>query len=144
MDVETIMSSGPQLISEMPQALQEGSHSRTARAASRPRHRLCRCSMFPNSSRRAARPLLTRAVSTAANESGEAQSVGLGSGIGGIGAGAPAISAGMGQATVVGVLSVPTAWAGAAPSASPPVAMQFAGTAPYRLRRLVRTRAYRR
>lgn len=53
---------------------------------------------FPNSSRRAARPLLTRAVSTAANESGAAQSVGLGSGIGGTGAGAPAISAGMGQA----------------------------------------------
>jgi hypothetical protein len=48
-------------------------------------------------------------VSTAANESGAAQSVGLGSGIGGIGAGAPAISAGMGQATFVGVLSVPTA-----------------------------------
>jgi PPE-repeat protein len=89
-------------------------------------------------------PLLTRAVSTAANESGAAQSVGRGSGIGGIGAGAPAISAGMGQATFVGVLSVPTAWAGAAPSASPPVAMQFAGTPPYRLRRLVRTRAYRR
>lgn len=99
---------------------------------------------FPNSSRRAARPLLARAVSTAANESRAAQSVGLGSGVGGIGAGAPAISAGMGQATFVGVLSVPTAWAGAAPSASPPVAMRFAGTAPYRLRRLVRTRAYRR
>ena len=82
----------------------------------------------PNSSRRAARPLFTRAVSTAVNESGAAQSVGLGSGIGGIGAGAPAISAGMGQATFVGVLSVPTAWDGAAPSASPPVATQFAGT----------------
>ncbi len=153
-DVETIMSSGPQLISEMPLALQEGSHSRRARAASRPRppirrlrrprHRLCRCSMFSQLFTTGSTATACPGVSTAANESGAAQSVGLGSGIGGTGAGAPAISAGMGQATFVGVLSVPTAWAGAAPPASPPVAMQFAGTAPYRLRRRVRTRAYRR
>jgi len=146
------MSSGPQLISEMPLALQEGSHSRRAQAASRPRPpirrlrhpRLCRCSMFSQLFTTGSTATACRGVSTAANESGAAQSVGLGSGIGGTGAGAPAISAGMGQATFVGVLSVPTARAGAAPSASPPVAMQFAGTAPYRLRRRVRTRAYRR
>jgi PPE-repeat protein len=68
---------------------------------------------------------------------GVAQSVGLGSGtcaltltgIGGIGAGAPAISAGMGQATSVGTWSVPSSWAEAAPSTSPGVAaMPFAGT----------------
>jgi hypothetical protein len=53
------------------------------------------------------RPLLARAVRTAANESGRPSRSGLGSGIGGIGAGAPAISAGMGQATFVGVMSVP-------------------------------------
>ena len=119
------MSSGPQLISEMPLALQEGSHSRRARAASRPRppirrlrrprHRLCRCSMFSQLFTTGSTATACPGVSTAANESGAAQSVGLGSGIGGIGAGAPAISAGMGQATVVGVLSVPTAGAGAAP-----------------------------
>jgi hypothetical protein len=119
------MSSGPQLISEMPLALQEGSHSRRARAASRPRppirrlrrprHRLCRCSMFSQLFTTGSTATACPGVSTAANESGAAQSVGLGSGIGGIGAGAPAISAGMGQATFVGVLSVPTAWAGAAP-----------------------------
>ena len=118
-DVETIMSSGPQLISEMPLALQEGSHSRRARAASRPRppirrlrrprHRLCRCSMFSQLFTTGSTATACPGVSTAANESGAAQSVGLGSGIGGTGAGAPAISAGMGQATFVGVLSVPTA-----------------------------------
>jgi PPE-repeat protein len=78
-----------------------------------------------------------RAVSTAANELGAAQQVGLGSGGGvltsagfaGVGTGAPAISAGMGQATSVGALSVPSGWAGAAPSTSPGVAaMPFAGT----------------
>ena len=36
-------------------------------------------------------------------------------GIGGVGSGAPALSAGMGQATSVGALTVPTAWTGAAP-----------------------------
>ncbi|MGO9100087.1 MAG: PPE family protein, SVP subgroup [Mycobacterium sp.] len=120
------MSSGPQLISEMPLALQEGSHSRRARAASRPRppirrlrhprHQLCRCSMFSQLFTTGSTATACPGVSTAANESGAAQSVGLGSGIGGTGAGAPAISAGMGQATFVGVLSVPTAWAGGKPS----------------------------
>jgi L-aminopeptidase/D-esterase-like protein len=78
-----------------------------------------------------------RAVSNAANELGVALLAGVGSGtgaltltgIGGIGTGAPGISAGMGQATSVGALSVPSSWAGATPSTSPGVAaMPFAGT----------------
>ena len=76
-----------------------------------------------------------RAVSTAANELGAAQSAGLGSGtsvlastgFAGVGTGTPAISAGMGQATSVGALSVPSSWA-AAPSSSAATAMPFGGT----------------
>jgi PPE-SVP subfamily C-terminal region len=76
-----------------------------------------------------------RAVSTAANELGVAKSVGLGSGTGTLastrigGTGAPAISAGMGRATSVGALSVPSAWTGAAPSATTSgTAMHIGGT----------------
>jgi hypothetical protein len=82
------MSSGPQLISEMPLALQEGSHSRRARAAPRPRppirrlrrprHRLCRRSMFSQLFTTGSTATACPGVSTAANESGAAQSVGLG------------------------------------------------------------------
>jgi hypothetical protein len=73
-----------------------------------------------------------RTVSTAANELGAAQSAGLGSGTGaltltGIGAGSPAISAGMGQATSVGPLSVPSDWGSAASAASPAAALPFTG-----------------
>jgi hypothetical protein len=63
-----------------------------------------------------------KAATTAANELGAAH-VGLASstgalgstGLGGVGTGTPAISAGMGQATRAGALSVPTAWTGTAP-----------------------------
>jgi hypothetical protein len=73
-----------------------------------------------------------RTVSTAANELGAAKSAGLGSGTGavtltGIGAGSPAISAGIGQATSVGPLSVPSGWGSAASAASPAAALPFTG-----------------
>jgi PPE-repeat protein len=62
-----------------------------------------------------------KAATTAANELGAAQAVGLVSSPGalgstGLGAGIPSLSAGMGQATSVGALSVPSTWTGAAPS----------------------------
>jgi hypothetical protein len=64
-----------------------------------------------------------KAATTAANELGAANAVGLTSstgalgsaGIGAVSSGAPALSAGMGQATSVGALTVPSAWTGAAP-----------------------------
>jgi PPE-repeat protein len=73
-----------------------------------------------------------RTVSNAANELGAAQSAGLGAGTGtvtltGIGAASPAISAGMGQATSVGPLSVPSGWGSAASAASPAAALPFTG-----------------
>ena len=73
-----------------------------------------------------------RTVSTAANELGAAQSAGLGAGTGtvtltGIGAASPAISAGTGQATSVGPLSVPSGWGSAASAASPAAALPFTG-----------------
>jgi PPE-repeat protein len=79
-----------------------------------------------------------KAATTAANELGAAQSAGIGSGtgaltltgIGGIGAGAPAVSAGLGHATSVGALSVPTAWTGATPAASSAVGGMPVGGAP--------------
>jgi hypothetical protein len=71
----------------------------------------------------AAAAAAAKAATTAANELGAAQAVGLTSstgavgpaGIGAVGSGAPALSAGMGRATSVGALTVPSAWTGAAP-----------------------------
>jgi PPE-repeat protein len=148
-DAETILSSGPQLISGMPQALQSLSSpqalsavastatdttsssssssmsllndlSTPMRLASMPMSMLSR--LFTAGSTATA----AKAATTAANELGAAQSAGIGSGtgaltltgIGGMGAGAPAVSAGLAHATSVGALSVPTAWTGATPAAA--------------------------
>jgi PPE-repeat protein len=143
-DLESIMSSGPQMISGMPQALSSlaspqgldsvastatGSTSSTSatsmltelstplKLASMPMSMLSK--LFTAGSTATA----AKAATTAASELGAAHAVGLASstgalgstGIGGIG-GAPAISAGMGRATSVGALSVPTAWTSTAPS----------------------------
>jgi PPE-repeat protein len=143
-DLESIMSSGPQMISGMPQALSSlaspqgldsvastatGSTSSTSatsmltelstplKLASMPMSMLSK--LFTAGSTATA----AKAATTAANELGAAHAVGLASstgalgstGIGGIG-GAPAISAGMGRATSVGALSVPNAWTSTAPS----------------------------
>ncbi|MDT5204494.1 MAG: hypothetical protein QOD34_1130 [Mycobacterium sp.] len=159
-DAETIMSSGPQLISGMPQALQSlsspqslsavastatdttsSSSSSTAllnelstpmKFASMPMSMLSR--LFTAGSTATA----AKAATTAANELGAVQSAGMGSGTGaltltgisGLGTGAPVISAGMGHATSAGALSVPTAWTGAAPSASSAVALPAGGGGP--------------
>jgi PPE-repeat protein len=152
-DLDTIMSSGPQVISGMPQALQSlaspqaldsvastatGSSTSSTSAtsimnelstplklASMPMSMLSK--LFTAGSTATA----AKAATTAANELGAAQAVGLTSstgalgsaGIGALGSGAPALSAGMGQATSVGALTVPSAWTGAAPP------MTAAGTA---------------
>jgi PPE-repeat protein len=156
-DAETLMSSAPQLISGMPQTLQslaspqslaaltstatDSSTSSTTSSSS-----LSELSALSTPLRMATMPMsmlsklftagstanAARTVSTAANELGAAQSAGLGSGTGavtltGIGAGSPAISAGMGQATSVGPLSVPSAWGSAAPAAAPAGALPFTG-----------------
>jgi PPE-repeat protein len=158
-DVETLMSSGPQLISGMPQALQSlaspqglGSLASTATDSSSSSSSTSSLSMLSTLStplRMAMMPMsmlsrlftagstanAARAVNTAANELGAAQSAGLGSGTGvlastgfaGVGTGTPAISAGMGQATSVGALSVPSSWA-ATPSTGAAAAMPFGGT----------------
>jgi PPE-repeat protein len=150
-DVQTIMSSGPQLISGMPQALQSlaspqslasltATATDTSSSSSSSSSSLSMLNSLSTPLRMATMPMsmlsklftagstanAARAASTAANELGAAQSAGLGSGtgaltltgIGGIGGGTPAVSAGMGQATSVGALSVPSAWGGAAPAAS--------------------------
>jgi PPE-repeat protein len=145
-DVETIMSSGPQLLSSTPQALQSLSSpqaltgltatatdtsssssssmsllnelSTPLRLATMPMSMLSR--LFTAGSTATA----AKAATTAANELGAAQSAGIGagtgtftlSGLGGLGQSMPAVSAGMGQATTAGALSVPTAWTGAAPA----------------------------
>ncbi len=141
-DLETIMSSGPQVISGLPQALQTlaspqaldsvastatGSTSSTSatsllnelstpmKFASMPMSMLSK--LFTAGSTATA----AKAATTAANELGAAQAVGLVSSPGalgstGLGAGIPSLSAGMGQATSVGALSVPSTWTGAAPS----------------------------
>lgn len=154
-DAETVMSSGPQLISGMPQALQSlaspqavsgiastatdsssGSTSSSTsslinalsmpmKVASMPMSMLSK--LFTAGSTATA----AKAATTAANELGAVQSAGMGSGakvltlsgLSGLGTGgAPAISAGMGHATTVGALSVPTAWTGLTPAASPTAA----------------------
>ncbi len=144
-DVETLMSSGPQMISGMPQALQSlaspqsldsvastttGSTTSSTsamsmlnklstplRLASMPMSMLSR--LFTAGSTATA----AKAATTAANELGAAHAVGLASSTGALGstvngAGAPAISAGLGRATSIGPLSVPSAWTGAAPTVS--------------------------
>jgi PPE-repeat protein len=146
-DAETLMSSGPQLISGMPQVLQSLSSPQTVSSiastatdstsssssssamsllnelstpmkfASMPMSMLSK--LFTAGSTATA----AKAATTAANELGVAQSAGIGSGTGaltltGIGAGASSISAGMGHATSVGALSAPAAWTGAAPTAA--------------------------
>jgi PPE-repeat protein len=158
-NVETLMSSGPQLISGMPQTLQslaspQGLESLTSTAtdsssSSSSTSALSMLNTLSTPLRMATMPMsmlsrlftagstanAARAVNTAANELGAAQSAGLGSGTGvlasagfaGVGTGTPAISAGMGQASSVGALSVPSSWA-AAPSTSAATAVPFGGT----------------
>ena len=144
-DLDTIMSSGPQVVSGMPQALQslaspqaldsvastatDSSTSSTSatsimnelstplKLASMPMSMLSK--LFTAGSTATA----AKAATTAANELGAASAVGLTSstgalgsaGIGAVGSGVPALSAGMGQATSVGALTVPSAWTGAVP-----------------------------
>ncbi|WP_369830527.1 PPE family protein [Mycobacterium sp. 1245111.1] len=151
-DVETVMASGPQLISTTPQALQSLSSpqalsglattatdtsssssssmsllnelSTPLRMATTPMSMLSR--LFTAGSTATA----AKAATTAANELGAAQSAGIGagsgtltlSGLGGLGHSMPAVSAGMGQATTAGALSVPTAWTAAGSAAT-----QFGG-----------------
>jgi PPE-repeat protein len=160
-DAETILSSGPQLISGLPQALQSLSSPQSLTAvastatdttsssssstmsllnelstpmkfASMPMSMLSK--LFTAGSTATA----AKAATTAANELGAAQAAGTGSGtgalmltgIGGLGAGAPAVAAGMGHATSVGALSVPTAWTGAAPAATSAAAFPSGGAVP--------------
>jgi PPE-repeat protein len=157
-DVATIMSSGPQLISGMPQALQSlaspqslaaltSSTTDTASSTSSATSTssLSMLSALSTPLRMATMPMsmlsklfttgstanAARAVSTAANELGAAQSAGIGSGASvlastGFGAGAPAVSASIGQASSVGALSVPSAWAAPSTSATA-AAMPFGG-----------------
>ncbi len=153
-DLDTIMSSGPQMISGMPQALQSlaspqaldsvasttGS-STSSTSASSLLNELSTPMKFASMPMSMLSKLFTagstataaKAATTAANELGAAHAVGLVSspsalGSTGIGAGLPSLSAGMGQATSVGPLSVPSAWTGAMPSAtSAGTAMHLSG-----------------
>ena len=154
-DVETLLSSGPQLISGMPQALQSlaspqglesvASSATDSSSSSSSTSALSMLSTLSTPLRMATMPMsmlsklfttgstanAARAVSTAANELGAAQSAGIGSGASvlastGFGAGAPAVSTSIGQATSVGALSVPSAWAAPSTSATA-AAMPFGG-----------------
>jgi PPE-repeat protein len=160
-DVETLMSSGPQLIAGMPQSLQSlASPQSVASLASTATDTSSSSSSSSTSSlsmlntlstplRLATMPMsmlsrlfttgstanAARAVSTAANELGAVQAAGVGSGAQvltstGFDSGAPAVAAGLGQATSVGPLSVPSGWAGVAPSPSAAAAMPLAGVVP--------------
>ncbi len=152
--LDTIMSSGPQVISGMPQALQtlaspqaldsvaatatDSSTSSTSatslmnelstplKLASMPMSMLSK--LFTAGSTATA----AKAATTAANELGAAQAVGLVSSPGtlgstGVGAG---LSAGMGRATSVGALSAPSSWTGAAPSVTTAGTAMHLGGAP--------------
>jgi PPE-repeat protein len=156
-DLDTLMSSGPQVISGMPQALQalaspqaldsvattatDSSTSSTSatsllnelstpmKFASMPMSMLSK--LFTAGSTATA----AKAATTAANELGAANAVGLVSspgalGLTGLGAGVPSLSAGMGQATSVGALSVPSSWTGAMPSATSAGTAMHLGGAP--------------
>jgi PPE-repeat protein len=164
-DVETLMSSGPQLISSTPQALQSLSSPQalsgladtaTGTSTSSSSSGMSFTSMLNELStpmKFASMPMsmlsklftagstatAAKAATTAANELGAAQSAGIGSGTGtltlsgmaGLGQGMPSVSAGMGQATTAGALSVPTAWTGAtAPAASTVIGTPFGAAAP--------------
>jgi PPE-repeat protein len=156
-DVETLMSSGPQLISGMPQALQslaspqaldsvastatDSSTSSTSatslmnelstplKLASMPMSMMSK--LFTAGSTATA----AKAATTAASELDAAHAVGLtstgvlgSSGIGAFGSGVPALSAGLGQGTSVGALTVPSAWTGAAaPVTATGTAMHLGG-----------------
>ena len=148
-DLETIMSSGPQMISGMPQALSSlaspqglDSVASTATGTSSSTSATSMLSELSTPLKLASMPMsmmsklftagstatAAKAATTAANELGAAHAVGLASSTGalgstGLGSGAPAVSAGMGQAIRAGALSVPSAWTGAAPP------MGTAGTA---------------
>ncbi|HTZ15357.1 MAG TPA: PPE family protein [Mycobacterium sp.] len=155
-DAETLMSSAPQLISGMPQTLQGlaspqsmatlTSTATDTTSSSSSTSSLSELSALSTPLRMATMPMsmlsklfttgstanAARTVSTAATELDAAKSAGLGAGTGavtltGIGSGSPAISAGMGQATAVGPLSVPSAWGSAASAASPAAALPFTG-----------------
>jgi PPE-repeat protein len=153
-DTETLMSSGPQLISGMPQTLQSlaspqavgslaSSTTDSTSSSSSSTSSLSMLNSLSTPLRMATMPMsmlsrlftagstanAARAVNTAASELGAAQSAGLGSTtlLASTGAGMPAISAGMGQAASVGPLSVPSSWVGAAPSTSA-AAMPFGAT----------------
>jgi PPE-repeat protein len=147
-DVETLMSSGPQLISSTPGALQSLSAPQTlsglattatdtsssSSSATSLLNELSTPMKFASMPMSMLSKLFTagstataaKAATTAANELGAAQSAGIGSGtgaltlsgFGGLGQSMPAVSAGMGQATTAGALSVPTAWTGAATPAA--------------------------
>jgi PPE-repeat protein len=154
-DAETMMSSGPQLISGMPQALQSlaspqslaalTSSTTDSSSSSSSTSSLSMLSSLSTPLRMATMPMsmlsklftagstanAARTVSAAANELGAAQSAGIGSGTSalastGFGAGAPAVSASIGRATSVGALSVPSAWAAPSTSATA-AAMPFGG-----------------
>lgn len=159
-DVETVMSSGPQLISGMPQTLQSlaspqsvASLTSTATDSSSSSSSTSSLSMLNTLStplRMATMPMsmlsrlftagstatAARAVNTAASELGAAQSAGLGSGtsvlastgVAGVGAGTPATSALMGQASSVGPLSVPSSWTATTPATSAASTIPFGGT----------------
>jgi len=157
-DAETLMSSAPQLISGMPQTLQSLASPQSVAAltstatdttsSTSSSSSLSELSALSTPLRMATMPMsmlsklftagstanAARTVSTAATELDAAKSAGLGAGTGavtltGIGTGSPAISAGMGQATSVGPLSVPSAWGSAASSASPAAALPYTGGA---------------
>ena len=152
-DVETLLSSGPQLISTTPQTLQslaspqglESVASSTTDSSSSSTSSLSLLNSLSTPLRMATMPMsmlsklfttgstanAARAVSTAANELGAAQSAGVGSGTGALtltslGTGVPAVSASIGQATSAGALSVPSAWAAPSTSATA-AAMPFGG-----------------
>jgi PPE-repeat protein len=142
-DLDTLMSSGPQVISGLPQALQtlaspQALDSVTATATDSSTSSTSATSLMNELStplKLASMPMsmlsklftagstatAAKAATTAANELGAAQAVGLVSSPGalgsmGLGADVPSLSAGMGQATSVGALSVPSSWTGATPS----------------------------
>jgi PPE-repeat protein len=151
-DLDTVMSSGPQVISGMPQALQslaspQALDSVASTATDSSTSSTSAMSMMNELStplKLASMPMsmlsklfTAGSTATAANELGAANAVGLTSstgalgsaGIGAVGSGAPALSAGMGQATSVGALTVPSAWTGAAPPLTAAgTAMHIGGT----------------
>jgi PPE-repeat protein len=161
-DAETIMSSGPQLISSTPDALQSlsspqalsglattatDSSSSSSSSSSALLNELSTPMKFASMPMSMLSKLFTagstataaKAATTAANELGAAQSAGIGSGTGaltltgftGLGQSMPGVSAGMGQATTAGALSVPTAWTGAAtPAPSVGIGTPLAGAVP--------------